>query len=38
MPTDAIMTGMPEGIGPVKCGEMMTGGIDGLGQIKIGIR
>jgi fumarylpyruvate hydrolase len=34
-PGDLIMTGTPEGIGPVRRGEVMTGGIDGLGEIKI---
>jgi fumarylpyruvate hydrolase len=34
---DIIMTGTPEGVGPVRRGEMMTGGIDGLGEIKIGV-
>jgi len=36
-PGDLIMTGTPEGVGPVKRGEVMTGGIDGLGEIKITI-
>jgi fumarylpyruvate hydrolase len=36
-PGDLIMTGTPEGVGPVKPGEVMTGGIDGLGEIKITI-
>jgi fumarylpyruvate hydrolase len=36
-PGDIIMTGTPEGVGPVRRGEMMTGGIDGLGEIKIGV-
>lgn len=37
-PGDLIMTGTPEGVGPVKSGEVMTGGIDGLGEIKISVR
>lgn len=37
-PGDIIMTGTPEGVGPVKAGETMTGGIDGLGEIKIAVR
>ena len=37
-PGDIIMTGTPEGVGPVKAGETMTGGIDGLGEIRISIR
>jgi fumarylpyruvate hydrolase len=34
-PGDIIMTGTPEGVGPVQRGEVMTGGIMGLGEIKI---
>jgi fumarylpyruvate hydrolase len=34
---DIIMTGTPEGVGPVQRGEAMNGGIDGLGEITIGI-
>ena len=37
-PGDLIMTGTPEGVGPVQRGEVMTGGIDGLGEIKIAVR
>src|SRR5215831_11704646 len=37
-PGDLIMTGTPEGVGPVERGEVMTGGIDGLGEIKIAVR
>lgn len=37
-PGDLIMTGTPEGVGLVKHGEVMTGGIDGLGEIKIAVR
>ncbi len=36
-PGDLIMTGTPEGVGPVKAGQTMTVGIDGLGEIKIHI-
>lgn len=32
---DLIMTGTPEGVGPVERGQTMTGGIDGLGEIRI---
>ena len=35
---DLIMTGTPEGVGPVQRGEVMTGGVDGLGEIKITVR
>ncbi|GAC1556032.1 MAG: fumarylacetoacetate hydrolase family protein [Herpetosiphon sp.] len=36
-PGDLIMTGTPEGVGPVNRGEVITGGIDGLGEIRITI-
>ena len=36
-PGDLIMTGTPEGVGPVKHGEVMTGGIDGIGEIRIAV-
>ena len=32
------MTGTPEGVGPVQRGEVMCGGIEGLGEIKIAVR
>ena len=37
-PGDVIMTGTPEGVGPVVRGDVMTGGIDGLGEIRISVR
>jgi fumarylpyruvate hydrolase len=37
-PGDLIYTGTPAGVGPVRRGEVMTGGIDGLGEIKISVR
>lgn len=37
-PGDLIMTGTPEGVGPVQRGEVMTGGIDRLGEIRIIVR
>jgi fumarylpyruvate hydrolase len=37
-PGDLIMTGTPEGVGPVKRGEVITGGIDGIGEIRITVR
>ena len=37
-PGDIIMTGTPAGVGPVKRGEVMTGGIDGVSKIRISIR
>ena len=36
-PGDLIMTGTPEGVGPIQRGETITGGIDGIGEIKIAI-
>lgn len=36
-PGDLIMTGTPEGVGPIARGEVVTGGIDGLGEIRISI-
>jgi fumarylpyruvate hydrolase len=36
-PGDIIMTGTPEGVGPVQRGELMTGGIDRLGEIRIAV-
>jgi fumarylpyruvate hydrolase len=37
-PGDLIMTGTPEGVGPIQRGQTMTGGIDGLGEIRIAVR
>jgi fumarylpyruvate hydrolase len=36
-PGDLIFTGTPAGVGPVKPGETLTGGIDGVGEITIQI-
>lgn len=36
-PGDLIMTGTPEGVGAVKSGDVMTGGVAGLGEIRITI-
>jgi fumarylpyruvate hydrolase len=36
-PGDLIYSGTPEGVGPVKTGETMTGGVDGVGEIEIRI-
>lgn len=33
MPGDLIMTGTPSGVGPLQVGDLVTGGIDGLGEI-----
>ncbi len=35
MPGDLIYTGTPDGVGPVVTGDVMTGGIDGIGEIEI---
>jgi len=35
MPGDFIFTGTPAGVGPIKKGDVMEGGIDGVGTIKI---
>ena len=37
-PGDLIYTGTPAGVGPVKRGEVMTGGIEGVGEIHIAVR
>ncbi|WP_460415739.1 fumarylacetoacetate hydrolase family protein [Pseudomonas sp. microsymbiont 2] len=34
-PGDLIMTGTPEGVGPVVAGELMVGGINGLGELHV---
>jgi fumarylpyruvate hydrolase len=36
-PGDLIYTGTPEGVGPVKLGQRLTGGVDGVGEIDITI-
>ncbi|MNE31751.1 Fumarylpyruvate hydrolase [compost metagenome] len=36
-PGDLIMTGTPEGVGPVVVGERMTGGVEGLGEIQVDV-
>ncbi|MBV1706385.1 MAG: fumarylacetoacetate hydrolase family protein [Hyphomicrobiales bacterium] len=36
-PGDIIMTGTPAGVGPLKRGDQVTGGIDKLGEIKISV-
>ncbi len=37
MPGDIIMTGTPEGVGPVKPGDVLEAGIDGIGQLSMRI-
>ncbi len=34
-PGDLIYTGTPEGVGAIKPGDVMTGGIDGIGELEI---
>lgn len=34
-PGDVIMTGTPSGVGAVVAGDVLTGGVDGLGEIRI---
>lgn len=34
-PGDLIMTGTPEGVGAVKIGDVMAGGIDGLSEVRV---
>ncbi len=36
-PGDLIYTGTPAGVGPVVAGDVMTGGIDGIGSISISV-
>ncbi|MCL7462116.1 fumarylacetoacetate hydrolase family protein [Pseudomonas sp. NW5] len=35
VPGDLIMTGTPEGVGPVVAGDLMVGGVEGLGEIRV---
>ena len=37
-PGDLIFTGTPAGVGPVEAGDQLTGGIDGIDEIAIGIK
>ncbi|MGE4336599.1 MAG: fumarylacetoacetate hydrolase family protein, partial [Pigmentiphaga sp.] len=34
-PGDLIFTGTPEGVGPVVAGDLMEGGVAGLGTLKV---
>ena len=36
-PGDIIMTGTPENVGPVQRGDVMTGGVEGIGEIRISV-
>ena len=35
---DLIMTGTPSGVGPVERGQLVTGGVEGVGEIRILVR
>ena len=35
VPGDLIFTGTPSGVGPVKPGDVMEGGIEGIGELKV---
>jgi fumarylpyruvate hydrolase len=35
---DLIMTGTPAGVGPVVSGDVMLGGVEGLGTLKVAVR
>ncbi len=32
---DLIYTGTPDGVGPIKSGDLITAGIDGIGELEI---
>jgi len=36
-PGDIIMTGTPAGVGAVQTGDVITGGVDGIGDLKVSI-
>jgi len=38
LPGDLIFTGTPEGVGPVKPGDVLTAGIDGVGSMRVEVR
>lgn len=38
MPGDVIMTGTPEGVGPVKDGDTMIADVEGVGRIEVAVR
>ena len=35
VPGDLIFTGTPSGVGPVKPGDVMEGGIEGIGELRV---
>lgn len=37
-PGDLVMTGTPAGVGPIVAGDVVTGGVDGVGEIEVTIR
>jgi 2-keto-4-pentenoate hydratase/2-oxohepta-3-ene-1,7-dioic acid hydratase in catechol pathway len=37
-PGDVILTGTPQGVGPVKPGDVMLASIDGIGSMKVAVR
>ena len=37
-PGDLIFTGTPEGVGAVKSGDLMVGGVGGIGQLRVQIQ
>jgi 2,4-diketo-3-deoxy-L-fuconate hydrolase len=37
-PGDVIMTGTPEGVGPVKDGDLMTASVENIGSMQVGVR
>ena len=37
-PGDIIMTGTPEGVGPVSDGDVLTGEVAGLGRLRVNVR
>ncbi|GAA2534846.1 fumarylacetoacetate hydrolase family protein [Microbacterium mitrae] len=37
LPGDIILTGTPSGVGPIECGQTVTGSIDGIGTIAFGV-
>ncbi len=38
LPGDIILTGTPEGVGPVRPGDVMEAAIDGIGAMRVEIR
>ena len=38
LPGDIILTGTPEGVGPVRPGDVMEAAIDGIGQMRVEVR